>query len=799
VIIGVGQVGIDVVQKFRRQVVDRYGSFERLAHLRLICVDTDPESLQTATSPNSPAPLAAGELVPMRLNRASHYLKPRRNGRSLIEGWFEPQTLYRIPRNPQTLGLRSLGRLAFCDHYRTFATKLNDDLEACMQTDAMARADKILKLGMRSNRPRVYIVAGLGGGTGSGMFIDIAYAAKHRLKLLGFSDPEVIGLLLAPCVDRNSLKPQAVGNAFAALKELNHFSLPETVFSASYDDKDGAIRDTTPPCKRVHIVPLEPLTGKPGENAGPDTAIPRAADFLRRNLLTILGRVADESRGEYEKDNLAKPVTASIPNQASYLWPKQLILSNASRWLGEAMVTRWLKADVNAIREPVRNWLKERWSTEELGPEPLIAKLQKCAEKAAGQPLDNLLEAEVQQFIPRGWFARDPDSTKLWQTVSRLLQVVGMPDERAMQRQVGQMETALDEAADNLAREMGPKLLRLPRTLLEHPDYRLSGAEEGIEQLQAILTKLLEHYEPLAVDAANKSIEAYYIINSYLTAEHGRRKASASEIAECLKNFPKWRFQSLVFRQVCRVYMVVRGQLADFTREIRFCRQRLEDLMTRFRLLPVETGMVFDTSLFPKGCSSVEQAVQSLRESIRPDELRSLDKTLQRAIEHSYQALFSVCMSSINMLGNLHSIIEEHARSFLSQRLGELNVGEMFFAKYNDAETSVRAVKYIYDRAMPPVQSNRPVSKEVCIVAVPEGEQNPTFQQVARSALQGRMIDFTTSAEEILVYREWPRVPLITLPQLSPLAEDAYNQMQQASPGSPHTRNDMGRWFDIDG
>jgi hypothetical protein len=47
---------------------------------------------------------------------------------------------------------------------------------------------------MRSNRPRVYLVAGLGGGTGSGMVLDLAYAVRHRLKRLGYENPDITGL-----------------------------------------------------------------------------------------------------------------------------------------------------------------------------------------------------------------------------------------------------------------------------------------------------------------------------------------------------------------------------------------------------------------------------------------------------------------------------------------------------------------------------------------------------------------------------------------------------------------------------
>jgi hypothetical protein len=735
----------------------------------------------------------------MRLNRASHYLKPRRNSRSIIEGWFDAQTLYRIPRNPQTLGLRCLGRLAFCDHYRVFADKLRENLEACTAPGAIAQADRLTRLGLRTNRPRVYLVAGLAGGTGSGMFIDVAYAARHRLRQLGYADPEVVGLFLVPPADRSVSKPFAIGNTFAALKELNHFSLPETVYSVAHDDRDGQIRDAGAPFSRFFVVNQDPLpkTTGPGTPPAQDSAPQRVADYLRHDLLNLLGRAADESRADFKQTKTSGPVTAGAFNQASFLWPKQQILSQASRWLSEALVTRWLKADVNVIREPVRNWLKERWDTQELGPEPLIAKLQQAAEKAVGQPLEALFAAEAQPFVPRGWFARDPDSTRLWQTMTRLTQLVGMPDERAMQRQVGSLERVLNDAADQLVRELSPKLTRLPRSLLEHADYRLAGAVEAVGQLETVLTQLLQHYEPLLNDMAGKASEGYYLVQSFLTGEGSRRKPSAGEIAESLRTFPKWRYQNLIHRQVCRIYMVLLGQLADLGREFQFCRQRLDDLMSRFRARPIEEAPLSDAMLFPVGCSSIEQAVQSLCGTVLPEEIRALDKALQRQIEQAYQALFSVCMSSINMLGNLHGIVEEQARGFLAARLGDCNVGEMFMARFGSPDAAAQALKQIHEQAAPPLRSSRPISQEICVLAVPDGGSQHSFQQIARQALPGKVLDFVPDTEEILVFREWPRFPLAALPQLSPQAEEAYNQMQQS--GSPHTRTDVGKWFDVDG
>ena len=74
-----------------------------LATLQCLYIDTDPEALEAAEKPD-PARRLAGlrrrRVFPAKLNRAAHYLKPRFNGRTLTEGWFDPRcsTAFRATR-----------------------------------------------------------------------------------------------------------------------------------------------------------------------------------------------------------------------------------------------------------------------------------------------------------------------------------------------------------------------------------------------------------------------------------------------------------------------------------------------------------------------------------------------------------------------------------------------------------------------------------------------------------------------------------------------------------------------------
>src|SRR5262249_45199769 len=157
-----------------------------------------------------------------------------------------------------TTGMRCLGRLALVDHFRPIMSKLRAELEACTDPEALATADRQTQLGLRSNYPRVYVVTSLTGGTGSGIFIDIAYLVRVQLRQLGYSnDLDVVSILLAPPADAKG-NVLALGNAYAALTELNYFNQPNATFSFRFDDKEGRIKDKGHPFRRSILVPLEP-------------------------------------------------------------------------------------------------------------------------------------------------------------------------------------------------------------------------------------------------------------------------------------------------------------------------------------------------------------------------------------------------------------------------------------------------------------------------------------------------------------------------------------------------------------
>src|SRR5690606_21510722 len=109
----------------------------------------------------------------------------------------------------------------------------------------------------------------------------------------------------------------------------------------------------------------------------------------------------------------------------------------------------------------------------------------------------------------------------------------------------------------------------------------------AIRQITAMMERVLEHHEPLSRELADRAVEALEriaVLLPQLEANLGTRRAAplAGDLYECVRYYPKWRYQSLVLRRVIELYVTLRGQLSDLVREVGFVRQRLGELQEAF-------------------------------------------------------------------------------------------------------------------------------------------------------------------------------------------------------------------------
>ncbi len=792
-VIGLGQLGGNVLQRVKAAVADRVGSMDRVPTLKLLFIDTDPEATQKAAEEGSICPLATEEIFSARLNRPAHYLKPRRNGRSILETWFDPQILYRIKAgNPLTQGFRALGRLAFCDHYRALEQKLKADLELITHPDSMDHAEMNSQLSMRTNRPRVYIITGLGGGTGSGMFIDLAYAVRQQMRMLGYDQPEVVGIFLLPPNSGPASRAQTVGNTFAALTELNHFSLPGVTYAANIDDQDMTLTDDGPPFSRFQLLPLRPPRSQTNDTPG----VGKAADFIWRDLITPLGRAVDISRDELRAMPGVTPDPMVIAGQTFgmqvFSWPKRQLAEGIARGLCRRILEAWSSVETRHLIDSVTTWAQNQWQSKNLNAETMVGLIQQAADQALGESAEKHLTELAEQFAPRSrWSRGNYDSAAAFQALSKVVQLLGAPGDIGTSRQPGRLEQVLAARTESLAAECSDKVGEMAACLVEQPEFRLAGAEVAVQALVNIVEQVIQHFEPKLRERSDQADQALPLVQ-HLIESDTRRKAGA-EIAEGLRQFAISRYHLLLGRAVVGIYGALRDQLSDALKQLAMCRTRL--LEASERMNPSAPLSASSGSLLPEGCKTLEDAVSMYRDAIDPSALSELEKILQATVEQQFSTLARVCLTSTDVRLKMESALLNAAYKFVEQRLGTMDVAELFLHRYHEADNAQKKILRAFTNAEPWLEAPDAPTDVAELIAVPSGPASQAFLGLVAASLPKSNPSVAASPYDIIFYREQVTVPLRCLPHLGSSGRSAYQQLLlQQFP--PHTRVDVRQWYE---
>jgi eukaryotic-like serine/threonine-protein kinase len=615
-VVGVGRLGLAVLQQLRAGLRRRFGSLDALPHLRFLYLDTDPEAQRGPGRVPGEEPLLPQDTLLVPLNRPGHYLKPR-DGRIPVESWLDPHLVYRIPRTRVTLGVRALGRLAFCDHYRAIARRLHSHLESCLEPEALEAAVKQTGLGLRSNRPRVYVVAGLAGGTGGGVFLDLAYVLRRQLKQLGYRQPDVVGLLVAPehapeaedegargsagkgsgaraalAAPRQSARMLTQSNAFAALTELSHFATPGNTFHARYHDQEPAIQDSEPPFTRWALLPLPEEAGE----AGAREVAALAGEFLGRDLASPLGQAAALARAGLPAPPWPeRGLFCQTFGLYQFISPHRPMVERAARGLCARLLQRWITKDAGPVRTAVEARVREQWAGGDWDPGAVFTHLGESARAALGQEPADAFAAHIDSLVPpppadpRGRAAAaPPEAAKVREALFQLEDVVGPPAGAEVMGRAAQLPDLLRDAVRALIAGRGQRAAEVIVGFIEQPEFRLAGAEEAVRQMVSLIERVLAEHEPKLKEATALAVETHkriLLVAAALqksAAAKARPPATAAEVGELLRQYARSRYDGLVLQQVIAVYVSLRGQLTDQLREINFCRVRLGELLHAF-------------------------------------------------------------------------------------------------------------------------------------------------------------------------------------------------------------------------
>ncbi len=286
-VIGIGGTGAQIVGQLRRRLSRKFGRSANYPAWATLLVDIDEEQLRQAVDVEGT--VLAADTLHTPLRSTAEY---REESVELLK-WISRRWLYNIPHTRQTQGWRPLGRLAFADNGKRLMARVRERLEEVLSPAAIEQSSQCLGLAFAPT-PRVVLVASLCGGTGSGMALDTGYLIRQVFGDLGLEQAQLMGLLTISAPRDNSVREQALANAYACLKELhyyNHASLgyPGDEFSGLQPAQQGVA-----PFDHPYLLHL----GQSLDNEQFVAQCHLAAEYLFFDQATPIGQMLDGCRGE---------------------------------------------------------------------------------------------------------------------------------------------------------------------------------------------------------------------------------------------------------------------------------------------------------------------------------------------------------------------------------------------------------------------------------------------------------------------------------------------------------------------
>jgi hypothetical protein len=264
--IGLGGTGKEVLLRLRRKLVERYGALSRLPFLQFMHVDTDKTAtaheqydLRAADDPLfEQVRFQANERVNLAVAGGTAKYVDHINQFPQINRWF--------PGGGKIAHLGDLGegagqiriasRLGFFDatNFRNIGTRLAQCKEILSAPSVLAQAAP-LGFNFDANSVRVFLIASLGGGTGSGTFLDAAFLVRQY-----FAVAERVGMLLMPGFYSAYAGSERVrANGYAALMELSHYTFGHS-FLCDWSGRENR-RMSPPPFSSTYLIDVQNEAG----------------------------------------------------------------------------------------------------------------------------------------------------------------------------------------------------------------------------------------------------------------------------------------------------------------------------------------------------------------------------------------------------------------------------------------------------------------------------------------------------------------------------------------------------------
>ena len=501
VVISLGGIGAEALRLLRGRLTDRFGDLDEVPALQLLALDTDVDALSARTNGSDRDALRLRETMAVPLCAPQQY---RSKSKALLE-WMNRRWLYNIPRSLRTEGIRPLGRLAFVDHFDAILDRLRCTVATATSAESVRQSSKSTGIDFAPSPPRVFIVSGISGGTGSGAVLDLAYTLRTVLTELGMSDRELIGILLHSTGRRAAARDLAICNTVACLSELDYFGGPDGFYPGEPACGIEAFRQDSAAFRQLYLVHLGDEIGQDGLDAG----AANVAEYLYQSTATAAGAFFDGSR--WQNANAQETTGDQGMTLRSFgLVRLRNSLAEASRVGGDAL-----------CRTLIKKWIG---GTDALRAEQTVRLADMKALVAAQGSQQRGLDSQVSQIASQ--FA-----TSLELDLEHLLALAIETVARELRSPEEYLQGLINETRERLGFHDRPSAnRRAAQSVLETIDGILVGKGEGLgdqshETLQSVLDSRLAQVVDIKIQALRKWL--LQAVDNPHARLHGANQAAA--------------------------------------------------------------------------------------------------------------------------------------------------------------------------------------------------------------------------------------------------------------------------------
>jgi len=335
VFIGIGGTGAAVLRSLRSRLCERFGNVDDIPSIQMLLLDTDTTTLHAATRGDRASALRSSQLVPLTLRQPQDY---RSDASSLLE-WLSRRWLFNIPRSLTTEGIRPLGRLALVDHFEAIANVLHHAFSSVIAEESLASSSRTTGINFVNEPPRIFVVASMAGGVGSGLVLDFGYLIRTMLEELHISDEQLHGLLVHSTSRRTNQRDLALANSLSLLTELHHYTSDRGYPGEPACKLPPRVGDSSP-FRHTYVTHLGDELSEEEFASG----AARIGEYLYQNSVTLAASFFDRCRdGKHDapQNELVAADTIRTFGLAQVGGTNEEIVRGEANSLCQSLVARW--------------------------------------------------------------------------------------------------------------------------------------------------------------------------------------------------------------------------------------------------------------------------------------------------------------------------------------------------------------------------------------------------------------------------------------------------------------------------